>query len=599
MAELLNGKKRTVLCGELRGEHIGQTHTVMGWVQRRRDLGGLIFLWLRDRSGIVQAVFDQAQNSALFEKAAGVRSEFVLAITGQVVARDAANINVELPTGEIELIAGELKILSSAETPPFEINDSVSVNDALRFQYRYLDLRRPSAQKALTLRHKIAITARNYFDRQGFTEIETPMLTKSTPEGARDYLVPSRVQPGKFFALPQSPQLFKQLLMVSGMDRYYQIVKCFRDEDLRADRQPEFTQIDLEMSFVEAEDVMAMAEGMLAEVFAQVMNIEIPLPLPLPRMTYTQAMERYGSDKPDTRFGLELRDISSLVADCAFGVFTSALEKGGSVRGINAKGCGDSFSRKEIDALTEYIKTYRAKGLVWIAVTDTGFRSSVSKFFSEEQLAEIAVAMDASAGDLLLIVADSNQVVFDALGQLRQEVARRTGLIDKNKYNLLWVTEFPLLEYDEEEGRYVAMHHPFTSPMDEDLSKLGSDNLSIRAKAYDIVLNGYELGGGSIRIHSSEIQEKMFAQLGFSQEDITERFGFLVEAFRYGAPPHGGLAFGLDRIAMLLSGADSIRDVIAFPKMQNASCLLTNAPAGVEEKQLRELYIRSTAEDKQ
>jgi len=589
MGELLQGKKRTVLCGQLSKKDIASMHTVMGWVQRRRDLGGLVFIWLRDKSGIVQIVFNSETNIDLFNKISSVRSEYVLAITGEVVAREANNINKELSTGEIEIIAEELLILSSSETPPFEINDDVTVNEALRFKYRYLDLRRPSAQYALQVRHKIAITARNFFDKQGFMEVETPMLTKSTPEGARDYLVPSRVQPGKFFALPQSPQLFKQLLMVSGIDRYYQIVKCFRDEDLRADRQPEFTQIDIEMSFVEPEDVMDISEQMLAEVFKAVLNVDVALPLP--KITYKEAMERYGSDKPDTRYSLELVNISHLVGESTFSVFSNAVSEGGSVRGINAKGCAERFSRKDIDALTQHIKTYRAKGLAWIAITAEGYRSSINKFFTDEQLKEIADCMNGQIGDMLFIVADTNKIVFDALGQLRQEVARRADLIDNSKYNLLWVTEFPLLEYDDENGRYVAMHHPFTSPMDEDLEKLGKDNLAIRAKAYDIVLNGYELGGGSIRIHSSEIQQKMFAQLGFSQEDIQNRFGFLVDAFKYGAPPHGGLAFGLDRIAMLMCGADSLRDVIAFPKMQNASCLLTSAPSDVEEKQLIELNI--------
>ncbi len=488
-----------------------------------------------------------------------------------------------------------VKVLSEAAVTPFEVNDEVSVNEALRFKYRYLDLRRPSMQKYFIMRSKIASSVRNYLTDNGFLEIETPMLTKSTPEGARDYLVPSRVQPGKFFALPQSPQLFKQLLMVSGFDRYFQIARCFRDEDLRADRQPEFTQIDLEMSFVEEDDVMAMTEGMVKKVFKDILNIDIQLPLR--RMRWCDAMEDYGSDKPDLRFGMKIKNISELVADCGFSVFTDAIKNHGSVRAICAEGCADKFTRKDIDSLTEFVKTYRAKGLVWIAKTADGFRSSVNKFFTPEEFEKIASFVGAKTGDMIFIVADKNKVVFDSLGQLRQEVARRTGMIPENTYELLWVTEFPLFEYSEEEGRYVAEHHPFTSPMDEDLEILEQDPGAARAKAYDIVLNGFELGGGSIRIHSSEIQNRMFKLLGFEQSDIDDRFGFLVDAFKYGAPPHGGLAIGFDRLAMLLSGADNIKDVIAFPKMQNASCLLTGAPDVVEQKQLDELFIESTVEE--
>ena len=593
MSENLNGTKRTLLCGELRKEHIGTVQTVMGWVQRRRDLGGLVFMWLRDRSGIVQAVWNETKNKELFDKIAAVRSEYVLAVTGTAVARTPENVNKELATGEVEIEVTEVKILSEAAVTPFEINDGITVNEALRFQYRYLDLRRPSMQKYFIMRSRIASSVRNYLCDNGFLEIETPMLTKSTPEGARDYLVPSRVQPGTFFALPQSPQLFKQLLMVSGFDRYFQLARCFRDEDLRADRQPEFTQVDMEMSFVEEEDVMHVTEGLLKKIFKDILNVEITLPIR--RMKYCDAMEQYGSDKPDLRFGMKLCDLSDLVKDCGFSVFKDAVASGGSVRAIVADGCAERFSRKDIDALAEYIKTYRAKGLVWIIKTAEGYRSSVNKFFTTEDFDRIAARTGAQNGDIIFIVADQNPVVFDSLGQLRQEIARRTGRIENGRYELVWITEFPLLEYSEEEQRYVAVHHPFTSPMDEDLAILESEPGRVCAKAYDIVLNGYELGGGSIRIHSSDIQNCIFRLLGFSQEDIDERFGFLVEAFRYGAPPHGGLAIGFDRLVMLLSGADNIKDVIAFPKMQNASCLLTGAPAEVDQKQMEELYIASTA----
>lgn len=593
MSENLNGTKRTLLCGEPRREHIGSTQTVMGWVQRRRDLGGLVFMWLRDRSGIVQAVWDETKNKELFDKIAAVRSEYVLAVTGTVIARTPENINKELATGEVELEVTEVKILSEAAVTPFEIHDGITVNEALRFQYRYLDLRRPSMQKYFMMRSHIASSVRNYLCDNGFLEIETPMLTKSTPEGARDYLVPSRVQPGAFFALPQSPQLFKQLLMVSGFDRYFQLARCFRDEDLRADRQPEFTQVDMEMSFVEEDDVIRMTEGLLKRIFKDILNIEIALPIR--RMKYCDAMEQYGSDKPDLRFGMKLCDLSDLVKDCGFSVFADAVASGGSVRAIVAEGCAERFSRKDIDSLAEYIKTYRAKGLAWVIKTAEGYRSSVNKFFTAEDFDRIAERTGAECGDIIFIVADQNSVVFDSLGQLRQEIARRTGKIESGRYELVWITEFPLLEYSEEEQRYVAVHHPFTAPMDEDLPILESNPGLVRAKAYDIVLNGYELGGGSIRIHSSEIQNRIFRLLGFAQEDIDERFGFLVEAFRYGAPPHGGLAIGFDRLVMLLAGADNIKDVIAFPKMQNASCLLTGAPAEVDRKQMEELYIASTA----
>ncbi|MBR2860610.1 MAG: aspartate--tRNA ligase [Clostridia bacterium] len=594
MAEVLNGLKRTVMCGNLRSEHIGSTQTVMGWVQRRRDLGGLVFMWLRDRSGIVQAVWDGTKNKELFDRIANVRSEYVLAVTGTVIARTPENVNKELATGEIEIEVTDVKVLSEAAVTPFEVNDEVSVNEALRFKYRYLDLRRSKMQNNFIMRSNIASSVRNYLCDNGFLEIETPMLIKSTPEGARDYLVPSRVQPGTFFALPQSPQLFKQLLMVSGFDRYFQIARCFRDEDLRADRQPEFTQIDMEMSFVEENDVIAMTEGLLKKVFKDTLNVDINLPIR--RMKYCDAMENYGSDKPDLRFGMELKNISDMVENCSFSVFADAIKNGGSVRAIVAKDCADKFSRKDIDSLAEYIKTYRAKGLVWIIKTAEGYRSSVNKFFTSEEFDAIANRVGAENGDIIFVVADKNNVVFDSLGQLRQEIARRTNLIKENTYELVWVTEFPLFEYSEEENRYVAVHHPFTSPMDEDLDILETNPGAVRAKAYDIVLNGYELGGGSIRIHSSEIQNRMFKMLGFEQSDIDDRFGFLVEAFKYGAPPHGGLALGFDRLVMLLAGADNIKDVIAFPKMQNASCLLTGAPDAVEQKQMDELFIASTVE---
>lgn len=589
MGESIKGLKRTHMCGELTSQNVGENVVLMGWVQRRRDLGGLIFVTLRDRTGIIQLVFDQEESSDLFDKAATLRSEYVIACRGQVVNRAPEAINPNMATGEIEVKAEELRILSKSETPPFYIEDNTNVSEALRYKYRYLDLRRPEMQRNLMIRHKIASQVRNFLNERGFLEIETPMLTKSTPEGARDYLVPSRVHPGKFYALPQSPQLFKQLLMLAGYDRYYQIVRCFRDEDLRADRQPEFTQIDIEMSFVEIDDVLTINEEMIAHIFKQVLDIDIPTPFK--RMTYKEAMERYGSDKPDTRFGLELVDVSSLVANSKFKVFSGAVKKGGSVRAINAKGAGDKFSRRDIDSLGEFVKTYRAKGLAWINVTPEGVKSPIAKFLSQEELDAILNHLKAEPGDLLLFIADENEIVFQALGQLRLELARRLDIIPKDQYNILWITEFPLFEYDQEEGRYVAKHHPFTSPMDEDLHLLESEPEKVRAKAYDMVLNGNEIGGGSIRIHDMSLQERMFKALGFTMEKAWEQFGFLLEAFKYGAPPHGGIAYGLDRIAALLAGRTSIRDVIAFPKVQNASDLMTNAPSFVDEKQLKELHI--------
>lgn len=591
MGESIYGMKRTHRCAELGLENVGETVTLMGWTQRRRDLGGLIFVWLRDRSGIIQVVFDSSSNKELFEKASGIRSEYVLAVVGEVARRAPEAVNSKLKTGEIEVLAKELRILSTAETPPFSIEEDSDVNEVLKLKYRYLDLRRPDMQRNFILRHKVAKVARDYFDEKGFLEIETPMLTKSTPEGARDYLVPSRVHPGKFFALPQSPQLFKQLLMVSGFDRYIQIVKCFRDEDLRADRQPEFTQIDLEMSFVNVDDVIEVNEGFIKRLFKQVLGIE--LETPFLRMPYREAMDRFGSDKPDIRFGMELVNVSDIVKDCDFKVFTDAVANGGSVRAINAKGCGDKFSRKDIDKLVDFVKTYKAKGMAWITVGENDIKSSLTKFFTPEKMKALLERMEAEPGDLICLVADKNEIVYDALGQLRLELARKLDLLNKDEFKFLWVTEFPLYEYDEEEKRWVAKHHPFTSPMDEDIPLLDTDPGKVRAKAYDIVLNGVELGGGSIRIHDQDLQSKMFELLGFTKEQAWERFGFLLEAFKYGTPPHGGMAYGLDRLVMLMAGTSNIRDVIAFPKVQNSSCLMTNAPDFVDDRQLEELHIKT------
>lgn len=589
MAESMRGMKRSHRCTEVSKANIGEIVTVMGWVQKRRNLGNLIFIDLRDRSGILQIVFDSNDVSeAGMEKAATLRSEFVVAVTGKVIARAGA-VNENLATGDIEVQAHELRILSESETPPFPIEENIQTKDELRLKYRYLDLRRPNLQRNLMLRSKVATEVRKFLADEGFLEIETPILIKSTPEGARDYLVPSRVHPGSFYALPQSPQLFKQLLMCSGYDRYFQLAKCFRDEDLRADRQPEFTQVDMELSFVEIEDIMDINERMMQKVFKDLMNVDIKLPLP--RMTYAEAMERFGSDKPDVRFGMELKNISDVVAGTDFVVFKSALENGGSVRAINAKGCG-SFPRKKIDSLVEFVKTYKAKGLAWIVVNADGtIKSQIAKFFTPEKMQEIVDAMDGQPGDLILICADKDKVVFDSLGALRVELSKMLELTKPDDFAFLWITEFPMLEWDEEENRYVAVHHPFTAPMDEDLELIDTNPGAVRAKAYDIVLNGYELGGGSIRIHRRDIQKKMFELLGFSDEDAQERFGFLLDAFKYGVPPHGGLAFGLDRIIMLMSNAPSIRDVIAFPKVKDASCPMTDAPGVVDEKQLDELGI--------
>ncbi len=578
--------KRTHRCTELSAKHVGETVIVMGWVQKVRDLGHLIFVDLRDRSGILQLVMN-ADNAEIYKIGQGLHQEYVIEAKGTVCRRAEGMTNGNMKTGEIEIDVTALNILSEADTPPFVVSDQTKVNDEMRLKYRYLDLRRGSVMQPLEVRHKVAFLTRQYFAENGFWEIETPMLTKSTPEGARDYLVPSRVHPGSFYALPQSPQQYKQLLMVSGMDRYFQIVKCFRDEDLRADRQPEFTQIDLEMSFVDVDDVIAVNEGYIARLMKEIRGVDIKLPLP--RLPYSEAMRRYGSDKPDTRFGMELCDLTDTVRGCGFSVFASAIEAGGSVRAITVSG-GASFSRKEIDALGEYVKTYRAKGLAWISLGET-VKSPIAKFFSEAEMDAIIKAADAKNGDLILIVADKNNVVFDALGNLRVHVAKKLNLLDENKWNFLWVTDFPLLEYNEEEGRYTAMHHPFTCPRDEDADLLETAPEKVLAKAYDIVLNGVEVGGGSIRIHRSDMQAKMFRAIGMTREEAEGRFGHLLEAFRYGTPPHGGLAYGLDRLVMLLCGCSSIRDVIAFPKVQNASELMTAAPSPVDKKQLDELGI--------
>ncbi len=593
--ESLNGLKRTHYCGDLRIANVGEEVVLNGWVQKKRNLGGLVFVDLRDIKGISQIIFDTNVSEEAFNKAEKLGSEYVVAVKGIVRERQSKNPNME--TGDIEIEATELRVLSKSETPPIYIKDNDNVSEDLRLKYRYLDLRKPSMQRNLVLRSKVAKIVRNYLTDNNFVEIETPFLIKPSPEGARDYLVPSRVNPGKFYALPQSPQLFKQLLMVSGMDRYFQIVKCFRDEDLRADRQPEFTQIDCEMSFVDEEDVMGIMEKMLQEIFKEVLDVDIQLPIQ--RMTYKEAMDRFGSDKPDTRFGLEFVNISDIVKDCGFGVFANAAsDEKSSVRGINVKGGAEAFSKKGMKKLEEHAKLYKAKGLAWIKVTEEGIESPIAKFFSEEEMNAILTKMEATAGDLLLFIADKNAVVYDALGQLRLEVARKLDLMDKNKYNLLWVTEFPLFEKDEETGRMIAMHHPFTSPLDEDVEGLtAEDKTNLRAKAYDIVLNGYELGGGSVRISNADIQKKMFDAIGISDEEANDKFGYLLEAFKYGVPPHAGLAFGFDRLMMLLTGADNIREVIAFPKNQNAICPMTNAPGVADNDQLDELNIKLDVHD--
>ncbi|NLC67594.1 MAG: aspartate--tRNA ligase [Clostridiaceae bacterium] len=591
MEETIRGLKRTHMCNDLRLSDVGKKVTVMGWTHKRRDLGGVIFIDLRDRSGILQVVFHQDSDAEVFRRAESLRSEYVIAVVGTVVKRDPETVNPKIDTGEIELKVEELRILNVSETPPLYIEENSEANELLRLKYRYLDLRRPDMQRNIILRHKVAKLARDYYDSLGFLEIETPMLTRSTPEGARDYLVPSRVHPGKFFALPQSPQLFKQLLMVSGFDKYYQVVRCFRDEDLRADRQPEFTQLDVEMSFVDADDVIMVNEGFVKKAFRDILGIEFSEPFP--RMSYQEAMDRFGTDKPDMRFGLEIVNVSDIVENSSFNVFSEPVKKGGSVRAINAKGCGRKFSRREIDSLVDFAKENKAKGMAWIVVEENELKSAITKYLSGEEIKAILERVGAEPGDLICFAADKNEIVWNVLGQLRLELARRLDIINKDEYRFVWITEFPLLEYNEEEKRWEARHHPFTSPMDEDVQYLETDPGRVRAKAYDLVLNGVELGGGSIRIHSREIQSRMFKLLGFSQEQAQERFGFLLEAFKYGTPPHGGMAFGFDRLIMLMAGKSSIRDVIAFPKIQNASCPLTNAPGNVDDKQLKELHIKA------
>ena len=596
MAESMQGLKRTHRCGELSAVNVGETVTIMGWVQKNRNKGGLVFTDVRDRSGIIQVVCEEGTTEpALIEKAASLRSEYVVAIVGKVARRSGA-VNDKIATEEIEVIPSELRILSEAMTPPFPIEENSKTKEEIRLKYRYLDLRRPDLQRNLKMKSQVMTLTRQYFAEEGFLEVETPMLGKTTPEGARDYLVPSRVHPGSFYGLPQSPQLYKQLLMCSGVDRYIQIARCFRDEDLRADRQPEFTQIDMELSFVDVDDVIDVNERYLKKLFREVLDVEVQLPIQ--RMTWQEAMDRFGSDKPDLRFGMELTDVSEVVKDCGFGVFTAALENGGSVRGINAKGQG-GMPRKKIDKLTAFVKDYGAKGLAYVAIQEDGtVKSSFAKFMTEEQMQALIAAMNGEAGDLLLFAADKNKVVWDSLGALRIELAKQLELLDKNEYRFVWITEFPLLEWSEEQNRFVAMHHPFTMPMEEDLQYIESDPGRVRAKAYDIVLNGNEIGGGSVRIFQDDIQEKMFHALGFTDEQAYSQFGFLLDAFKYGVPPHAGLAYGLDRLVMLMAKQDSIRDVIAFPKIKDASCLMTEAPTPADTKQLEELGLEVVTEEK-
>ncbi|OPX88744.1 MAG: Aspartate--tRNA ligase [Pelotomaculum sp. PtaB.Bin104] len=589
MIDFMGELKRSHYCGSLRSEHAGQQVVLMGWAQRRRDHGGLIFVDLRDRSGLVQVVFSPELHEAAFHQAEAVRNEYVLAVIGTVRERPEGTANPNLATGEVEVLAQELRILNRAKTPPFYIEDGIDVDENVRLRYRYLDLRRPEMQEAMILRHRAAKSARDFLDEQGFLEIETPMLQKSTPEGARDYLVPSRVNPGKFYALPQSPQLYKQILMVSGLDRYFQIVRCFRDEDLRADRQPEFTQIDIEMSFIDVDDILSLMEELVARLCRETIGLEVDRPFP--RLPYSEAINRFGSDKPDTRFGLELKDISDIAASCGFKVFSSVVASGGQVKGINATGCG-SFSRKEIDDLTAYAAIYKAKGLAYFVVTEEGVKSAIAKFFNDQELGAIFERLEAKPGDLLLFVADKPQVVADALGALRLLLGERLGLIPADQFNFLWVVDFPLLDYDQQEGRYVAMHHPFTSPREEDIALLETDPGKALARAYDIVLNGVEVGGGSIRIHRRDVQEKMFTAIGINPSEATEKFGFMLEAFEFGTPPHGGIAFGFDRLIMLLAKKKTIRDVIAFPKTQSAMDMMTQAPGTVAPGQLKELNIK-------
>lgn len=595
MGEALGGLKRTMYCGLVREANIGETITLMGWVQRNRKLGGLEFIDLRDREGIMQIVFGEEINAEAFEKAKTVKPEYCIAVTGKVVKREAVNEN--MPTGMVELLGSSIKILSESETPPIMIKEGLDASEQIRLKYRYLDLRRPDMQNIFMIRNKTTKAIRDFLVDNGFIEVETPVLTKSTPEGARDYLVPSRNYPGMFYALPQSPQTLKQILMVSGFDKYYQIAKCFRDEDLRANRQPEFTQVDMELSFVEEDDVMEVNERLIAHVFKEVIGYDVKLPIK--RMTFKEAMEKYGSDKPDLRFGMEITDLTETVKDVDFKVFTSALEIGGSVRALCLKG-GASMGRKDIDRLGEFVKTYKAKGLAYIQLKEEGIKSPIAKFLTEDQMNKIISTMNAETGDLILIVADKNSVVFQSLGALRLELAKKFDLIkDKNEFNFTWITEFPLFEYSEEEGRYTACHHPFTAPMDEDIDMIESNPGEVRSKAYDLVLNGEELGGGSIRIHTIELQQRMLKALGFTEEQAWESFGFLLEAFKFGPPPHGGLAFGLDRMVMFLAGTDNIKDVIAFPKNQNAYCYLSEAPNIVDEKQLKDLGIKIDVQEKE
>ena len=595
MAESMQGLKRTHRCGELSAANVGETVTIMGWVQKNRNKGGLVFTDVRDRSGIIQVVCEEGTtDAAIIEKAASLRAEYVVAVVGKVEKRSGA-VNDKIATGEIEVIPSELRVLSESQTPPFPIEENSKTKEDIRLKYRYLDLRRPDLQRNLRMKSQVMTLTRQFFSDEGFLEVETPMLGKTTPEGARDYLVPSRVHPGSFYGLPQSPQLYKQLLMCSGVDRYIQIARCFRDEDLRADRQPEFTQIDMELSFVDVDDVIEVNEKYLKKLFKEVLDVDVQLPIQ--RMTWQEAMNRYGSDKPDLRFGMELKDVSDVVKDCGFAVFTSALENGGSVRGINAKGQG-SMPRKKIDKLTAFVKDYGAKGLAYVALQEDGtVKSSFAKFMTDEQMDALVKAMDGEPGDLLLFAADKNKVVWDSLGALRVELAKQLELLDKNEYRFVWITEFPLLEWSEEQNRFVAMHHPFTMPMEEDIQYIESDPGRVRAKAYDIVLNGNEIGGGSVRIFQDDIQEMMFKALGFTKEQAYSQFGFLLDAFKYGVPPHAGLAYGLDRLVMLMAKQDSIRDVIAFPKIKDASCLMTEAPTPASEKQLEELSLAVEAQE--
>ena len=595
MAESMQGLKRTHRCGELSAANTGEAVTIMGWVQKNRNKGGLVFVDVRDRAGIVQIVCDEANTDpALLEKAASLRAEYVVAVVGEVAKRSGA-VNDKLSTGEIEILPSELRILSEAQTPPFPIEENSKTKEEVRLKYRYLDLRRPDLQRNLMLKSQVMTLTRQFFAEEGFLEVETPMLGKSTPEGARDYLVPSRIHPGNFYGLPQSPQLYKQLLMCSGFDRYIQIARCFRDEDLRADRQSQFTQIDMELSFVDVDDVIDVNERYLAKLFKEVLDVDVQLPIQ--RITWQEAMDRFGSDKPDLRFGMELQDVTDVVKGCGFGVFTGAIENGGSVRGINAKGQG-AMPRKKIDKLTVFVKDYGAKGLAYIALQEDGtVKSSFAKFMTEEEMSALIETMGGEPGDLLLFAADKNKIVWDSLGALRVELAKDLDLLNKNQFRFVWITEFPQFEWSEEQGRFVAMHHPFTMPMEEDLPLLDSDPGKVRAKAYDIVLNGNEIGGGSVRIFQDDVQEKMFEALGFTKEQAHSQFGFLIDAFKYGVPPHAGLAYGLDRLVMLMAKQDSIRDVIAFPKVKDASCLMTEAPGAVDDKQLAELGLEIRAEE--